>query len=187
MLGLAVPHDAAARTITGRITSYSATSVSVLDKEILTVALDEQTSYTKLVTQKPWQESGRLSAGALAVGRLAVVHVRRDDPDVADWVAIATDVPLVVPARTAATYTSADHLRLQQHYLALAAKYRAEADQHAVDARVFRDHPSFLASKNPIGPGTAVHCDRLAAQARDAAREAEDMASAHEHLAEATK
>jgi hypothetical protein len=69
MLGLAVPHDAAARTITGRITSYSATSVSVLDKEILTVALDEQTSYTKLVTQKPWQESGRLSAGALAVGR----------------------------------------------------------------------------------------------------------------------
>ena len=36
-----------------------------------------------------------------------------------------------------------------------------------------------------VGPGTATHCDRFAALDREAAKEARDLASAHEHMAAA--
>lgn len=90
-LFFALEVNAAPKTVLGRVTSYNATSISVLDREVVTFGLDEYTTYTKLVTQKPWQESTRLDAGALAVGRLVAVHTRGDDPHVADWVEIATD------------------------------------------------------------------------------------------------
>ena len=90
-LAFALEVNAAPKSVFGRITSYNVTSVSVLDKEVVTFGLDERTTYTKLVTQKPWQESTRLDAGALATGRLVIVHARGNDPHVADWVEIATD------------------------------------------------------------------------------------------------
>ena len=219
--GFALPTKVdASKTIVGRITDYSATSQSVRDKEILTVILDESTTYTKLIAQKPWQADTRLSAGALSVGRFVAVHVRKDNPNVADWVQIATDVRSVAPASTpspafsaaqsapapsttpkakssdlltskqvkaliATAKTAADHVQLQKHFLAVAAKYEADATEHAAEAQAYRKNPSFMESKNPAGPGTAAHCDRFAQLDREAAQEARDLASAHEHMAAA--
>ena len=99
--GFALPTKAdASKTIVGRIIDYSATSVSVRDEEILTVMLHESTTYTKLITQKLWQADARLSAGALNVGRCVAVDVRKDNPNVADWVQITTHMRLVPAAAT---------------------------------------------------------------------------------------
>jgi hypothetical protein len=220
--GVALPARAvASKTIVGRITDYSASSLSVRDKEILTVTLDERTTYTKLITQKPWQEDTRLNSTALGAGRFVAVHVRKDDPNVADWVQIATDMRSVAPAAApspafaapqsgastpttskakssdlltskqvkaliATANTPADHMKLQKHFLAVAAKYEADANEHAAEAQAYRKNPTFRESKNPVGPGTAAHCDRFAELDREAAKEARDLATAHEHMA-ATK
>ena len=202
------------RTITGRITAFTATSISIQDREILTVALNERTVYTKLLTQKPWEEDTRLGARALAVGRYVAVHVSGEGPLATDWVQVATDMPPVtvatslgvsqatapkkekgaasdlltarqVTALIATAKTPADHLKLQKHYLALAAKYEAEADEHVADAQAYRKNPTFLESKAPGGPGTAAHCERFAELDRQVAKEARNLASAHEHMATA--
>ena len=76
-------------------------------------------------------------------------------------------------------------MTLQKHFLALAAKYEADANDHAAEAQAYRKNPSFMESKNPVGPGTATHCDRFAALDREAAKEARDLASAHDHMAAA--
>ena len=201
-----LPANASAnKIIVGRVVEYNGSSLSVLDKEALTVTLDPNTMYSKLVTQKPWQQDTRLNASALGIGRFVAVHVRKDNPNVADWVQIATDMrslaavtapatassdlltPAELKALIASAKTSADHLKLQKHYLALAAKYDAEASDHAAEAAAYRKNPTFMESKNPVAPGTAAHCDRLADRAREAAKEARDLASAHEHMADAAK
>lgn len=218
--GIVLPAKAiASNTIAGRIAAYNATSVSVQGRETLTVTLDERTTYTKLITRKPWQADTRLNADALGVGRFVSVRVRKDDPTVADWVQIATDLRPVAPAATppalyapqsgtsaptapkakssdlmtskqvreliATAKTPADHVKLQKHFLAAAAKYDSDAIEHSADAQAYRRNPTFQESKNPAGPGTAAHCDRFAALDREAAKEARDLASAHEHMAAA--
>jgi hypothetical protein len=215
---IALPDKAAAsKTIVGRITNYSTTSLSVRDKEVLTVTLDGRTTYTKLITQKPWQEDVQLGIARLRVGQFVTVHVRQDSPSVADWVQIATDMrpaafavapstalAAATPDLSSETSTSSDlltsrqvrkliaeaktaedHVKLQHHFLALAAKYDASARDHAADAQAYRKTPSFRDSKSPVGPGTAAHCDRFAELDREAAKEARDLAVAHEHMAAA--
>ena len=217
--GITLPGKAiASKTIVGRLTNFNAISLSVRDREIVTVALDNRTTYAKLVTQKPWQADTTLNASALAIGRFVAVQLRKDDPGVADWVWIATDMPLVavagapsaafaVPQAAAAApatpkakatdrltsaqvktliataKTPADHVKLQKHFLALAAKYEADAAEHAAEGVAYRKNPSFMDSKHPVNPGTAAHCDRFAELDREAAKEARDLAAAHEHMA----
>ena len=81
--------------------------------------------------------------------------------------------------------TPAEHVKLQNHYLALAAKYDGEATEHAAEAQAYRTNPSFMDSKHPGNPGTAAHCDRFAELDRDAAKEARELAATHEHMATA--
>jgi hypothetical protein len=219
-VGIALPAKAvASQTIVGRIADYNATSLSVQGREIVTVTLDNRTTYTKWITQKPWGEDTRLTA-ALGLGRLVSVHRGKDNGSVADWVQIATDMPSVAPAVVrspafstpqagapaptaskvkasdlltskqvkaliATANTPADHMKLQKHFLALAAKYEADAIEHAAEAEAYRKNPTFMESKNPVGPGTVTHCDRFAQLDREAAKEARDLASAHEHMAAA--
>jgi len=95
IISTALPGKAVAgRGATGRITTLTATSLSVLDKEIVTFTLDSRTHYSKWITQKPWGEDTRLDARSLRAGRLVAVHPRKDDGRVADWVQIATDMPV---------------------------------------------------------------------------------------------
>src|SRR5262245_42705878 len=91
--------------------------------------------------------------------------------------------PKQVNELIATAKTPTDHVKLQKHYLALAAKYEAEAKEHAADAQVYRKNPTFMESKHPEGPGTAAHCDRFADLDRQLAKEARDLARAHEHMA----
>jgi len=83
--------------------------------------------------------------------------------------------------------TPADHVKLQKHFLAVAAEYDAKATEHAAEAEAYRKNPSFRDTKSPNGPGTAAHCDRFAELDREAAKEARELASAHEHMAAASK
>ena len=84
--------------------------------------------------------------------------------------------------------TPADHVKLQKHFLALAAKYETEAADHVDLAGAYRKNPNGVAeSKRPGGPETAVHCDRFADLTRQAAKEARELASAHEHMAASSK
>ena len=77
----------------------------------------------------------------------------------------------------------ADHLKLQKHFLAAAAKSEAEAVEHAAEALAYRQNPR-LAYASSSWEG---HCERLAELGRAAAKEARDLASAHEHMAAAAK
>jgi hypothetical protein len=85
------PEAAAGRTIVGRITAISETSISVKSKRVeVTVNIDSRTRYTKWVRQKPWQQDVRLDVHSLKVGRLVAVHLKRESSDAA-WIQIATD------------------------------------------------------------------------------------------------
>lgn len=79
--------------------------------------------------------------------------------------------------------TPADHMKLSKHFAAVAAKYEADADEHKALAAVYRKVPSASETKRPGAPDTAAHCDRFAKLTRDAAKEARDLAAAHEHMA----
>ena len=79
--------------------------------------------------------------------------------------------------------TPADHRKLAKHFAALAARYEAEAADHAADAKAYRASPSASETKRPGGPDTALHCDRLAEAARNAATAARDLARDHEQMA----
>lgn len=81
--------------------------------------------------------------------------------------------------------TSADHIKLSKHFLALAAKYESDAADHVELASLYRKSPGPGESKRPSSPDTAIHCDRFSSSARDAAKEARELATAHEHLAAA--
>jgi hypothetical protein len=123
------PQSAIARSsVSGRITAFTPTSLSINGKEIVTVAIDHRTTFTKWITQKPWGEDTRLDARALRVGSLVSVRTRNDDGSVADWVQIATDMPIRVPAES----TGRDRL--------------GDTDHSAADAtrELARDHKAIV-------------------------------------------
>jgi hypothetical protein len=77
--------------------------------------------------------------------------------------------------------TPAEHARLGQHFLDMAASLTADADVHAIMAAGYRRNPG-----NPNRPtygDPAMHCDRYAQSARKAAATARELASYHERLA----
>jgi hypothetical protein len=103
-------------------------------------------------------------------------------PGTASWRASHTSDLLggkELRALLANAQTSADHVRLQKHFLAVAAKSDAKETEH-----------SAMAENRNLGshfPGTvswrARHCDRIARSGREAAKEARSLASEHEHMA----
>lgn len=81
----------------------------------------------------------------------------------------------------ATAQTPSDHAKLQKHFLAVAAKYEAEATEHAELAQAYRKPPT-----GRLMPGSAAkraeHCDRLTQLFRDAAKGARELASEHEQM-----
>jgi hypothetical protein len=147
----AIVANATASTVTGRVTSFSPTSISVLDKEVVTVGLNDKTTFTKLITQKPWQEDSARTAKALRVGAFVVVHVPEDNGFVATWVQVG-DVRPMTYAPIAATTGPAG--------------YTAEGAKHLAKATARRANPTASESKRPGAVDTAAHCERLAALRR---------------------
>lgn len=155
--GIFVPATAFAKTFSGHVTSFSTTSISVLDKEVVTVGIDSQTAFTKLITRKPWQESTALTANALRVGAHVYVHVPDGKNGVASWIQIATDF------RNEAFVSEA------QVPAAPALSDNSEAAKHRAEARARRLAPNASESKRPGSPDTALHCDRIADRLEKAA------------------
>jgi hypothetical protein len=166
--------------------------VAVLDKEVVTVTYDSRTQFTKWITQKPWQQNTTLTASALLPGRLVYIATHAEEPTVASWIHIATDVPMsdvappvfVRPVRAVTAVRSEptthprseDHANAKDQYLQLAARYEADAAKHEREAAEYRRGANAAESKRPMSPDTALHCERLAAAARTAATEARALA-----------
>ncbi len=122
----------------------------------------------------------RYTLGALAVVGLALsVAVSAAPASTSSDLLTSTQVrELIATART-----PADHVKLQNHFLAVAAQYDVDATEHAAEAQAYRQNPSFMDSKHPGNAGTAAHCDRFAELDREAAKEARELASTHEQMA----
>ena len=147
--GLIAPAVASATTIGGRITAFSPTSITVLDKEAVTVGLNNDTVFTKLVEQKAWQQDTAFSADRVRVGGYAVVHVPDNGGFVANWVQVSMNgAPFAYSPVTPSTIV-----------------YNGEALKHLADAADHRAHPTAAESKRPGAPGTAAHCERIANEA----------------------
>lgn len=141
--------NAHANTIAGRVTSFSPSSISVFDKEVVTVAMNDGTAFTRLITQKPWQADTALTFNALAVGRYVTVHA---DWGIANWVQVDMDRPLFVGYGLATFVPVA----------AVPPAFTTEAARHRAEAATLRAAPNASESKRPGSPGTAAHCDRIA-------------------------
>jgi hypothetical protein len=83
-----------------------------------------------------------------------------------------------VNALAAAASTASDHQILETYFTSLASRYTAESKEHAALAAAWRRQ-----ARVPTAAMTAAHCERLAAQSRDAAKEATAAAAAHKKLA----
>ena len=83
--------------------------------------------------------------------------------------------------------TPAEHATLQKHFLALAAKYDAEAADHTALADAYRKG----INAGRLAPGTdssrAKHCDRLSGSLKAAATDAREIAVEHGTMAAAHK
>lgn len=169
--------NAYASTVSGRVTNFSPTSISVFDKEIVTVGVNNETVFTKLITAKPWQENTALTANALRVGAFVVVHVPDGNGFVANWVQVG-DVRVVNNVPFTATP---------------ALGYTEEGLKHLAEANARRANPTASESKRPGAVDTALHCERMAALNRSAAiaapvtNEAPVNTEAAKHRAEAAK
>ena len=78
----------------------------------------------------------------------------------------------------AAAHTPSDHRALEEYFLTLAKQKTAEAKEHANMANTFR-----VSGQRRGSEFAAMHCDSLATQARDAAKEATASAELHRQLA----
>ena len=153
---LLVPASANATTFSGRVTSFSPTSITVMEKEMVTVGVNDNTLFSKLITQKPWQQDTALTAKALRVGVFVVVHVSTNNGFVASWVQVALDRGFVNNEPVAAIAPTASYT------------YTDEALKHLMEARARRANPTASESKRPGAVDTAAHCERLAALGRTA-------------------
>jgi len=96
--------------------------------------------------------------------------------------ALASGAPSTPPRGAAAFHggagarepTPADHRALEEYFVTLAKRYTAEATDHAAIAQSYRGTRIAQA---------AVHCDRIVANAREAAQEATAAAEMHNALA----
>jgi hypothetical protein len=82
--------------------------------------------------------------------------------------------PAELKALAAKAVTPADHRALEEYFVTLAKRYTAEATDHAAIAQSYRGTRIAQA---------AVHCDRIVANAREAAQEATAAAEMHNALA----
>lgn len=81
-------------------------------------------------------------------------------------------------ALAAKARTPAEHKALEEYFLTLARRYKTEANEHVALAQTYRGTKIAQA---------AVHHDRLAALARDSAKEATAAAEMHKQLAEVAR
>lgn len=154
--GFLIPAAAHATTVSGKVTAFSPASITVLDKEAVTVGLNTDTIYTKLIVQKPWQEDTALTAAAVRMGGYVVVHVPESGGFIANWVQVATTGGLLSVAPISANLVGN-------------VFYTDEAAKHVAEANARRTNPTASESKRPGAVDTAAYHERLAALGRTTA------------------
>lgn len=89
-------------TYTGRVTARTATSISIYDEQIVTVAIDDRTTVTPWIREKPFvRKTSYLTASAVKVGSLVTVRTRGDSR-VADLVRVSSDTRKTFSGRVTA-------------------------------------------------------------------------------------
>ena len=204
-----LPAVAFATTLTGRVTNFSPTSISVFDKEVVIVGLNGETVFTTEAVRHRAEaavlravpnasESKRPGSPGTAVHCERIANRLEKAAGVtaaAPTANLGTPAPVLqtsannilsgkeVRELIANAKTPADHRKLAKHFAAVATRYEAEATDHAAEAKAYRATPNASETKRPGGPDTALHCDRLAEAARNAATAARDLARDHEQMA----
>ena len=112
---------------------------------------------------------GRLAEGIPSVAPVDGLHF-----EAGEGARQPTDQELRLAALDARTPW--EHAALEEYFVALAARRTAEANAHLAMAQAYRGNP------NRRGGDPAVHCDRMAKQAREAAAKAEAAAFDHRQL-----
>ncbi len=79
--------------------------------------------------------------------------------------------------------TPADHLKLAQHYEAVAADHEAEAKTHEALAEQYAKAPTGREQKHPMSGETAAHCKMYAEHCHKLSAAAKAMAAEHRKAA----
>ena len=83
--------------------------------------------------------------------------------------------------------TKADHERIAQYFDAEAARYEAEAKEHAELAPFYKKSPDPALSKHVGSPRAFEHCDALSRSLQKSAEEARNLAAEHRGMAHEAK
>ena len=79
--------------------------------------------------------------------------------------------------------TPAEHIKLAQHYEAVAAEHEAEAKTHEALAEQYAKAPTGHEQKHPMSGATAGHCKMYAEHCRKLSATAKEMAAEHRKAA----
>lgn len=162
----AAGHAAMASAYTGNPNHSLGGNMAVHCKKLADLATSSATAAREMVTYH-----NNLAAGAAAEAPKSTT---------------AFDAGAGAPAPTtdelkqmaAAARTPADHRALEEYFLTLAERDTADAKEHAAMANMSR-----VSGQRRGSEFTAMHYDRLAKLARDAAKEAEAAATMHRQMA----
>lgn len=145
-----------------------ATSMSAHCKRLAELSLASATASREVAA-----EHGKLAAGAK-------YEAPRSGPSQdAQARAVPTDQAFIDLAASAST--AADHRRLEEYFTAQATRYDREAADHAAYAKSWKS-----STKVATAAKSAAHCELIATQRADAAKEARAAAAMHkDHAAQA--
>ena len=158
-------HKAMGRAYQANANRSAVTSAATHCERLAKIAADEATTTREMARYHRDLAGGK---GAVLPKGAAALHAGHGAPEpTADQLH-----HLAMTARSAA-----DHRALEEYFATLAKKNNADADDHVAMAKTYRAG----VRKGTYDP--AVHCDRLAKLAREAAKEANEAAALHKQLA----
>ena len=155
-------HTAMAQSYVGNPNRSTGSGMSIHCKRLAELNTQSATTLRALADHHKALAAGAASTPPAGGGRFQG-GVGASKPTEADLKALA-----------AKSATPADHRALQEYFLTAAKRYTSEANDHAALARAYRGTRIAQA---------ADHCDRLVANAREAAKEATAAAAMHGQFA----
>lgn len=148
--------------------AHIATSIAAHCKRLMDINQSSAATLRELAT-----EHGKLAAGA-------VYEPPQGGTRPQGSAGIPSDKELADLAANASS--AADHRKLEQYFLALANRHDRDAANHLAYAKSWR-----ATTKVSNAQTIAAHCDRLASQFRDTAKEARAAAAMHNDMASKAK
>jgi hypothetical protein len=155
-------HQSMSQSFVGNPSRNLGTGMSVHCKQLADLNTQSATAAGELATYHQKLASGVAATPPTAGARL----------EGGAGASVPTDQELNALAAKAST--PADHRSLEEYFQTLAKRYTKDANEHVATANTYRGTRIAQA---------AVHCDRLVALSRDAAKEATEAAAMHKQLA----